>query len=378
MTLQGQEAQYSKTTDFEIDTQPFNQDGANPAYGASSRFASFDPRTWSARTKLIVGGVVVVAIIAIIVGAYEGWKANRYPNYSALDYSLKDSYSGDNFFDNFWYWDTADPTDGFVVYLARANAVWSNLTYATNDSATIKVDTSYNNTVGGRNSIRIQSNNTYNDGLFIFDILHTPYGCGTWPALWLSDSSNWPTNGEIDIMEATNNGTWGNSMTLHTTNDCSMSVKRKETGSVTSTNCYNGTNGNEGCGVKGSDASYGPVFNDNGGGVYATELRDAGIRVWWFTRDAIPSDITSGSPDPSTWGEATADFPSTDCDISSHFKNQSIIINIDLCGSLAAATKYYDTQAQCPSNCTSYVADNPSAFEEAYWQFKSIKVFQAS
>jgi Glycosyl hydrolases family 16 len=152
-------------------------------------------------------------------------------------------------------------------YLPRANAVWSNLTYATSESAIMKVDTSYSDTIGGRNSVRIQSNNTYNDGLFIFDILHTPYGCGTWPALWLSDSSNWPTNGEIDIIEATNNGTWGNSMTLHTTNDCSMSVKRKETGSVTSTNCYNGTNGNEGCGVKGSDASYGPEFNKNGGGV---------------------------------------------------------------------------------------------------------------
>lgn len=161
----------------------------------------------------------------------------------------------------------------FDSYLARANAVWSNLTYATNDSAVIKVDTSYSDTTGGRNSIRIQSNNTYNDGLFIFDILHTPYGCGTWPALWLSDTSNWPTNGEIDIIEATNNGTWGNSMTLHTTDSCSMGgVKRKETGSVTSTNCYNGTDSNEGCGVKGTTASYGPDFNNNGGGVSCSIL----------------------------------------------------------------------------------------------------------
>lgn len=131
----------------------------------------------------------------------------------------------------------------------------------------IKVDTSYPNTIGGRNSVRIQSNHTYNDGLFIFDILHTPYGCGTWPALWLSDSSNWPTNGEIDVMEATNNGTWGNGMALHTTNGCSMNVRRKETGKVTSTNCYNGTNSNQGCGVSGTVASYGPDFNKNGGGV---------------------------------------------------------------------------------------------------------------
>jgi hypothetical protein len=144
------------------------------------------------------------------------------------------------------------------------------LTYATSESAFLQVDTKYPNTVGGRNSVRIQSNNTYNDGLFIFDILHTPFGCGTWPALWLSDSSNWPMNGEIDVVEAVNNGTWGNSMTLHTTDDCSMKVKRKETGSVTSSNCYNGTNSNEGCGVQGSTASYGPEFNKNGGGVRTT------------------------------------------------------------------------------------------------------------
>lgn len=56
-------------------------------------------------------------------------------------------------------------------------------------------------------------------------------------------------------------------MTLHTTDSCSMGVKRKETGTVTSKNCYNGTNSNEGCGVSSTAASYGPEFNSNGGGV---------------------------------------------------------------------------------------------------------------
>jgi hypothetical protein len=64
------------------------------------------------------------------------------------------------------------------------------------------------------------------------------------------------------------------------------------------------------------------------------EWRDAGIRVWQFARSAIPSDITSQKPDPSTWGEAAADFPSTDCNVGNHFKNNSIILNIDLCGDL--------------------------------------------
>lgn len=89
------------------------------AYGSeaqpASRYSKFDPRGWRRRTQIIVGVVLVVVIIAVIVGAYEGWKANRYPNYSALKYSLKDTFEGENFFDNFYYWSAADPTAGFVV-----------------------------------------------------------------------------------------------------------------------------------------------------------------------------------------------------------------------------------------------------------------------
>lgn len=109
------------------------------------------------------------------------------------------------------------------------------------------------------------------------------------------------------------------------------------------------------------------------------ELRDAGIRVWMFPRSDIPSDISgSSSPDPSSWGEALADFPSTDCDISSHFKNQSIIANIDICGEMAGAKSYYTTQNQCPGLCTQYAAENGAEFADAYWEFNSFKVYQSA
>jgi hypothetical protein len=176
-------------------------------------------------------------------------------------------------------------------------------------------------------------------------------------------------------------------MTLHTTQGCSMSVKRKETGSVLTSNCYNGTDGNAGCGVQGQPSTFGESFNANGGGVYAMELRDAGIRTWLFRRGSIPSDITTStsnsttgsSPDPSTWGEALADFPSTDCDIGSHFRNQSIIANIDLCGQWAGLEKYYSQAAGCPGTCVEYVSQQPgSAYQNAYWEFGSFRVYQAS
>ncbi|KAL7659058.1 hypothetical protein ACMYSQ_002002 [Aspergillus niger] len=340
----------------------------------------YDPRSWSLLTKLLVAGGVVVVIVALVVGIYEGTKSSSYPDYSALSYKLADTYSGSSFFDEFEYYTAADTTDGFVDYVDSSTASEMNLTYASSSRAVLRVDTDTSNQTSGRKSVRITSKKTYNNGLFIFDITHTPYGCATWPALWLTDPSNWPEHGEIDVLESNNKATHGNAMTLHTSSGCKMNVKRKETGTAKYTNCLNTANDNAGCSVTGAKATYGEKFNSNGGGIYAMELRPAGIRVWMFTRDSIPSDISnsSGTPDPSTWGEALADFPNTNCDISSHFKNQSIIVNIDICGDLAGASTYYTDLYDCPSTCTKWAAENGANFTNAYWEFKSFKVYQTS
>jgi len=306
-------------------------------------------------------------------------RRNRYPSYTKLTYSIQDTYSGTSFFDNFDYFTGYDPSSGFVHYVDSEGSVAQNLTYATDSSAILRVDTSDTDASTGRDSVRITSKTQYNDGLFIFDVLHTPYGCGTWPALWLTDPNNWPTNGEIDVLEAVNTAATGNQMTLHTTNDCTMNGKRKETGTALEKNCYNGTDNNSGCGVQAPDDTFGEALNNNGGGVYAMEWRSAGIRVWFFARDSIPDDITAGtSPDPSSWGTALADFPNTDCSITDHFRNQSIIANIDLCGAWAGQTLYYSEVAGCPGTCEDYVTSNATAFDEAYWEFSSFKVYTAS
>jgi hypothetical protein len=77
----------------------------------------YNPLGWSGRKKLIIAGCVVVVIVAVIVGAVEGVKANAYPNYSQLNYTLVDTFSGSSFFDNFEYYTSTDPSNGWVQYV---------------------------------------------------------------------------------------------------------------------------------------------------------------------------------------------------------------------------------------------------------------------
>lgn len=131
-------------------------------------------------------------------------------------------------------------------YVGRPHAEQLNLTYATPSTAILRVDA----TVGpgdvpdastGRFSVRLESKAQYDRGLFVFDVAHTPYGCGTWPALWLASLVDWPRFGEVDVMEATNGGDDGNLFSLHTTRGCEMKRRREMTGIARGTDCYNGT-----------------------------------------------------------------------------------------------------------------------------------------
>ena len=83
----------------------------------------------------------------------------------------------------------------------------------------------------------------------------------------MADPSDWPGNGEIDVVETVNQGNTGNQMALHTSKNCQMKSRRAQTGTVHGTNCYNGTNDNAGCAVMGASSSYGAEANDDGGAV---------------------------------------------------------------------------------------------------------------
>lgn len=118
-------------------------------------------------------------------------------------YELKESYNPQNFLEKFNFFSDADPNGGFVKYRNEKDAQDLGLVKLTDNDVTIGVD-STNTEQDGRNSVRLESVNSYNSGLFIADFSHFPkQACGAWPAFWMVGPT-WPDDGEIDIYEGWN------------------------------------------------------------------------------------------------------------------------------------------------------------------------------
>ncbi|KAK5753829.1 hypothetical protein LTS12_016032 [Elasticomyces elasticus] len=293
-------------------------------------------------------------------------------------YVLEDDYmSGGNFFDQFSFFDGPDPTKGFVDYGGAGGANEKNLTSSSSSNVQMRVD-STNKAPNGRSSVRITSNKSYNSGLFIIDADHMPTGCGTWPAFWLV-GPNWPSGGEIDIIEGVNEQAT-NAMTLHTGPGCSITDNNAFSGAIVTDNCdinAAGQDANVGCSIKTESInSYGTGFNDNKGGVYATEWTSSAISIYFFPRGSIPADISSGSPTPSSWGKPLAQFQGG-CDIPDFFSDQQIVFDTTFCGDWAGAVWSSGSCAAKADTCNAFVANNPDAFTDAFWSINALKVYQS-
>jgi len=207
-----------------------------------------------------------------------------------------------------------------------------------------------------------------------------PQGCGTWPAIWETDEANWPSGGEVDIVENVNDQT-PNQATLHTGPNCTMPSATNQTGTFISTDCVATDNFNAGCAVEfSSNNSYGPPFNANRGGWYAIERTKSFISVWFWPRTgcSVPSDVVHPKYTVNTdsWGIPSAHFPCTSsCDIASEFGSNNIIINLTFCGDRAGNADIYAASG-CPSTCVDYVNKNPCAFTGAYFEFASLFVYE--
>ncbi|PCH43197.1 glycoside hydrolase family 16 protein [Wolfiporia cocos MD-104 SS10] len=303
-------------------------------------------------------------------------------------YQLAKEYSGQSFFDDWEFYGAPDlTTDGDVNWVTEANATAEHLAYVNGAGhAIIKVDNSTDVPYPDkRDTVRITTEDTFPLGsVFIIDAYHLPYGCSVWPSFW-TKGPNWPDGGEIDIIE-TINLMKTNQYALHTGGtDCLASSSAKQTGQLGNTNCSSPTGGQAGCTVtESSDSSVGLAFAAAGGGVYATQFDTSGINIWFWNRADIPSDISSGanSVDPSTWGEPSAAYPSSSCNISEYFVPQQLVLDITLCGNWAGDPTIY--ASTCPVNGTpnantcyynNVINTNGSNYDTAYFEVSYVKAF---
>jgi hypothetical protein len=135
---------------------------------------------------------------------------------------------------------------------------------------------------------------------------------------------NWPSGGEIDIIEGVNLNSL-DQITLHTSTGCSPGIgSAGESGNrIGETDCGAG-GGFNGCGVQSqAGTSYGTPFNANGGGVYATLWTSSAIQVWYWPASQVPGDIRNSAPNPSGWGQPIANF--VGCNFDGHFYNMNVV-----------------------------------------------------
>jgi len=326
----------------------------------------------------------ILASSFILMGPYRA-RAGIVPQlWPPICYSLKDTYVGADFQNN-WEWEAIpDPTHGRVNYVTLAQAQALNLTEITDDNSFIMRADLYSTVspnATGRNSIRIESRAAYGESLSILDMRHMPWGCGTWPAFWTKSAAGpWPNGGEIDIIEGVNLNT-ANQATLHTTPNCTQCVLPLQTGNSLTYDCDASIDNNAGCGVQFTQPnSYGRDFNANGGGYYIMQLsRDVGIRIWFKQREDIEINLwkRDGNErlcvDLATWGLPDAAFTWDQCDYDSHFNAQNFLFDLTFCGDWAG--NVYSTSG-CPGNCTDFVDNNPDQFVEAFWDIKSLRVYE--
>eukprot|EP00923_Selenidium_pygospionis_P007575 GHVN01012968.1.p1 GENE.GHVN01012968.1~~GHVN01012968.1.p1 ORF type:complete len:293 (+),score=39.88 GHVN01012968.1:901-1779(+) len=205
-------------------------------------------------------------------------------------YGHRATYTGDSFFNerNFWFFTDNDPTGGYVNYVPRETAALKGyISVDRRKHAVIRTDTQSKvlDSARGRDSVRLTSRSTFDDGLIVFSINHMPTGCGTWPAFWTvghEAEQPWPELGEIDIIEGANNQVYGHNA-LHTSNGCDMwgvdhlthfdgQWSTAQDGGE-ARNCYAFADlWNVGCAIDSHEENYGAPLNAIKGGYYVMEL----------------------------------------------------------------------------------------------------------
>ncbi|KAJ4409660.1 hypothetical protein N0V91_002581 [Didymella pomorum] len=265
-------------------------------------------------------------------------------------YKLDKKLDAGNFLGFFDFIDTPDKyTGGCVSYISKSEATSMGLACVVGNQVYLVVD---NNAVidvkpqGGRKSI-----------LRIFQL--TPAACDLPSGSYTMMASMATSTQEIDILE---------SVSYLARNEITLGTK-PGTAEIHGTNCDYDARGFEATAPPGT---FGDSFNQDSGGVWATQIEAEDIEVWHFKRSAIPADVASDTLDPSTWGKPVLSMLPQNCDISK-------IFNITFCGESAGGGAR-NGQTECRArtgvaSCNDFVATTPSAFDEVYFLVNSVKTY---
>lgn len=177
-------------------------------------------------------------------------------------------------------------------------------------------------------------------------------------------------------LHTTYNTTIGN-CTLNSTSALGMGNYHM-TNNLYSANCDVHASDNVGC----STWDYEGPFGSPQGGVYALEWTSSLIQMWSWHPGQVPADVKDGTmPSPYKWGPPGLLLTGSTCDIDRAFRNQSIVVNLDFCGTTAGDGAEWT--AECAektgyNTCARYVAANPQNFTDYWFGVRSIKVYSSS
>jgi hypothetical protein len=310
-------------------------------------------------------------------------------------YQLEDNYNGGGLYDKFVFPEGFDPMYGMNKNVTKLEALQLGL-FTYNDTikynhphkqCVIKVSEKPYGSV--RFTVKMESEKSYNGGLFVLDIDHMPSGLSVWPIFSLT-GKNWPCDGEMRILQTVSSVDWTTSQnftSLHTEQICTQdSVPGITNNGMCGTGRqYDGNricrpcdrrNGNDcpydGCGVFFERGTAGYSFNEQGGGVFACEwIYDGVIRIWVIPRSRVSEYVPfyADKIDISKWPQPNVEFKS--CPGS--FKNSHITFSTTLCGDRG---EEYFTNKKTAGSCASYVVHPGSDFSNAKWIINYLKVFQ--
>ena len=340
---------------------------------------------------------LLIAFLSGLVLALSIWLAIKYntankcppahkeESCTQSKYVVQNSWTGRDFIEgsNAFVPKLGDSTNGDTGYVTSSTDVAKLVSYTIDGHFQFHVENEKTtDSSTPRKSLFLSSKQLFDEGLFIFDIEHIPMGLTTWPAVWLTSKSaqKWPCGGEIDIIEQVY-GSVNNQSTLHTKSGCiqpsSLQLVNQNcnANAVDCPGCCEGKMANFGCPkiMENVPKAVGKVFNENKGGVFAMEwTKDKAIRMWFWSRSDIPSDVLSNSPYVESWGVPYVDFNAC----AGHFFQMCIVINIALCGDWAGDV-FVNGNDTGNASCIGYQKnkDTNSNYNEAFFTFRSIRVF---